>query len=230
MKSSHERKRDIRASAYVRVSTLLGQDPGIQVAAIQQAAEARGFTLVSEHVDEGVSGTKESRPALDALVKAASRGAFKVIIVTALDRLARNTRHLLNLMAELDSYGVTVISLREGLDLGSPIGRAMLGLVGIVSQLERDLIADRIKTALAMKKLKAQRDGTGWRCGRKETGTPEIVAQVKALAVQGLSSRQISKRLGGRPSHTKVAEIMRAHAVKQPSPRSRAERIRKSAS
>lgn len=216
------------AVAYARCSTLLGQDPSLQLTAIRQAAEARGFVLMNEYVDEGISGTQERRPALDALVKAASRGAFKVVIVSALDRLARNTRHLLNLIAELDSYDVTVISLREGLDLGSPIGRAMLGLVGIVSQLERDLIADRIKTALAMKKLRAQRDGTGWRCGRKETGTPEVVAQVKALAAEGLSSREISRKLGGKPSHTKVAEIMRAESVNQPSFKKAVEPVRKS--
>lgn len=122
-------------------------------------------------------------------------GKFKVIIIFALDRLARDTRFLLNLLHELDGYGVTLLSLRESIDLGTPIGKAVVQILGSIAELEKNLISERIKTALAVKKLTAQQTGSGWRCGRKPLAE-QIVAQVRQLRVDGHSIRDIAMRLG----------------------------------
>lgn len=142
----------VKAVAYPRVSSALHQDPKHQLVPIRDLSKNRNFDLIGEYVDR-ISGTtpNQKRKALDELVKQARLVTFKVVIIYALDRLARDVRFLLNLLHELNEYGVSVISLRENLDLSSPIGRAVLGVIGVISQLEGDLNSERIKTALADK-------------------------------------------------------------------------------
>lgn len=181
---------------YVRVSTLLGQNPQNQITAIEQFALARGFNLGRVYVDEGVSGSKDKRPALDELIADAKRGRFKVLMVTGIDRLARDTRHLLNMINELSHYGVALVSLRENLDFTTPVGQATLTILGAVSTLERELIRERIRTALASKKILAAKTGSGWRCGRKPVISDTVVKQVLDLKAQGVSVRNIAKQVG----------------------------------
>ena len=204
-----------KAVAYARVSTLLGQDPEHQLVPIREVAAGRGLDLIGEHVDKGVSGAKESRPALDRLVADARQGRFKVVIIAAIDRLGRNTRALLNLIHQLDQYGVTVISIREAIDFASPLGRAMLALTGIMAQLERDLISERIRIALAVKKEAARKTGRAWRCGRPRRLTPEVEAQVRRLSAQGLSTRAIVGALGGAVRKSTVATVLSKNPIKK---------------
>jgi DNA invertase Pin-like site-specific DNA recombinase len=207
-----------KAVAYARVSTLLGQDPENQLVGIRQFAEARGFQLMQEYTDHGVSGAKESRPALDAMTQDARRGKFKVLIVAAIDRIGRNTRHLLNLLHELNGYGVSVISLRENLDFTTPLGSATLVILSAIASLERDILRERIRTALAAKKLAAQKSGKPWRCGRPEVATPDIAAQVHALRTQGLSIRAIERSLSGQISRGTVQRILKGLSNKGEKP------------
>src|SRR5687768_5254262 len=139
-----------QAAIYARVSTLLGQDLNHQLEPLRAAAAGRGLTVVGEYADEGQSGTKERRPSLDRLVNDARLGKFKVILISGIDRLARNNRHLLNLIHELEGYGVAVLSLRENVDFKSPMGKAVLSVFGAMATLEAELIAERIRTALAV--------------------------------------------------------------------------------
>ncbi len=182
--------------AYARVSTLLGQDPEHQLSAIRQFAQARDFELVREFVDRGVSGSKERRPALDEMVRDARLGRFKVVVIVGIDRLARDTRHLLNLVTELHHVGVSLISLRENMDFTTPMGQAALAIAGAMASLEKSLLAERVKTALAVKKLAAERTGSGWRCGRPTGLTPEKQTEILRLQSQGYSLRSIAKRVG----------------------------------
>lgn len=202
-------ERVIRAAAYARVSTLLGQDPENQLVGIRQFAEARGFQLEQEYIDKGVSGAKESRPALDALIRDARMGKFKVLVVAGIDRIGRNTRHLLNLIHELNGYGVALVSLRESIDFGSPMGQATLTILGAIAQLERELIRERIRSALAAKKAAAAKSGKAWRCGRPEAATPDLIEQVQALRDKGLSIRAIEKHLEGRISRTTIQRVLK---------------------
>ena len=105
--------RSRRAALYARVSTL-DQEPENQLVELRQYAEARGWT-VHEYVDEGVSGSKERRPALDRLLNDARRRRFDVLVCWRLDRLGRNLRHLILLLDDRQALGVAFVSLSEGL-------------------------------------------------------------------------------------------------------------------
>lgn len=194
----------IKAVAYARVSTLLKQEPEHQLVPIRGVIANRDLKLVDEYVDR-ITGSADRRKELDRLIGDARMGKFKVIVIYALDRLARDTRFLLNLIHELNGYGVTLISLRESIDLGTPVGRAVLQILGSIAELEKNLISERIKTALAVKKMTSAE--TGWRCGRNPL-PKEIVEQVKALRAKGLSIRAISRELGiGKTSVERVLKV-----------------------
>jgi DNA invertase Pin-like site-specific DNA recombinase len=199
----------MKAAIYARVSTLLGQDPENQLAPLRQLAAVRKFTVTGEFVDKGQSGAKERRPALDELVKAARKGAFKVILISGIDRLARDTRHLLNLIHELEACGVALISIRENIDFTSPMGKAVLAVLGAMAALERDLIAERVKVALAVGKEKAQKAGRRWKHGRPPALTEGQLTQARKLRAAGHSIRKIAAALGGKVSSTAVHRALK---------------------
>jgi DNA invertase Pin-like site-specific DNA recombinase len=198
----------IKAAAYVRVSTLLNLTVENQLIPLRELAGQRGFDL-EVYSDEGISGTKERRPSLDRLVADARRGKFRFLIVAAIDRLGRNARHLLNLIDELNGYGVSLISLRESIDLSTPMGKAALAILSAVAQLERDLISERIKVALAARKLAAKNNGVDWRCGRPSVTDEMLKAKVLELRQAGLSIRRIEKALDKKVSRTTITRILR---------------------
>lgn len=203
----------IKAVAYARVSTLLEQDPENQLVRIREFGLSRDFELISEYVDKGISGSQEKRPSLDQLISDARLGKFKVLVVTGIDRIGRNTRHLLNLIHELAGYGVSLISLRESLDFTTPMGQATLAILGAMAQLERELIKERIRTALAAKKLSAQQLGRDWRCGRPEVTSEALKSQIISLSNLGFSIRRIEKKLEGKISRTTIQRILKKRSV-----------------
>lgn len=184
----------MKAVIYARVSTLLKQDPNHQLIPARELVNHRGYELVKEYTDR-ISGSSDKREGLDQLIKDARSGKFKIVVIYALDRIARDTRFLLNLIHELESYGVSLISLRESIDLSTPIGRALLQILGSIAELERNLISERIKTALAVKKMKADKEKNGWRCGRPPKITSELVDAVIKLRDSGNSIRNTAKVL-----------------------------------
>ncbi len=109
-----ERRR--RAALYARVSTT-DQTAENQLRALREHAERAGWTIVAEHVDHAVSGTRDRRPGLDALLVDGRRRRLDIVAVAALDRLGRNLRHLVTLLDELQHLGISLVSLREALDL-----------------------------------------------------------------------------------------------------------------
>jgi DNA invertase Pin-like site-specific DNA recombinase len=102
----------------------------MQLAELREYAARRGWTVFHEYVDHGVSGSKESRPSLNALIADAHRRKFDAIAVWKLDRFARSLKFLVNSLADLDAYGVAFISLRDNLDLSTPSGRLMFQIIG----------------------------------------------------------------------------------------------------
>lgn len=203
----------VKAVAYARVSRLLGQDAQLQITNIKEFAAARGYDLVNVYVDEGISGVTEKRKGLDELLAAASKGKFNVVIVTALDRISRSTKHFLNLFSELKHYNVSVISIRENLDFSSPAGAMVATVLSSVASLERQIIAERIKTSLAAKKLTAKQTGSSWRSGRPTKITQDIIDQILKLNETGLSIRQIAKQL--EVSKSSVLRVVQNHASKK---------------
>lgn len=184
-----------KIALYARVSTLLGQDPENQLIHLRQMAQGRGFEVVGEFVDKGISGAKERRPALDEMLKQAKQGKFQHIGVTALDRLGRSTKHMLLMMEEFRHLHVSLISMREGIEMNSPIGQLIMTVISSIAQLERSLISERIKNALAAKKIAAAATGNGWRCGRVPVIGEEIEKQIVDLRRESYSIRQIAKKL-----------------------------------
>jgi DNA invertase Pin-like site-specific DNA recombinase len=175
----------MRAAIYARVSTTAGQTCENQLLELRRYVEARGWTP-KEYVDEGVSGAKDRRPALDRLVLDARRRRFDAVVVWSLDRLGRSLKHLVVLLDDLQALGVGFISVREGLDWTTPSGRLQAQLLAMIAEFERSRIQERVVAGLA--RAKAQ----GRKLGRPER---EISAE-QVAAARGLPVREAARRLG----------------------------------
>ena len=184
---AHEQQpKRIRVALYARVSTS-DQTAENQLRALREHAERAGWTIVATFTDHAVSGTREKRPGLDALLADARRRRFDLIAVAALDRLGRNLRHLVTLLDELQHLGVGLVSLREALDLTSPIGRAMFALVGVLAEVERAWIVER--THAGLRRARAQ----GKRLGRPRVITD--AGKLRQLLADGVSHRAAARVL-----------------------------------
>jgi len=178
-----------RVALYARVSTANGsQDPQMQLRELREYAERRELQIVEEYTDNGVSGSKDSRPALNKLMADAHGRKFDAVLVWKIDRWGRSLRHLVTSLAELDAYGIAFISLRDNLDLSTPSGRLMMQLLGAMAEFERALIQERVRAGLRNAKSK------GVRLGRPRVFVSE--SRIDALRVAGASWRAISKELG----------------------------------
>lgn len=178
----------MRVAIYARVSTSIGQSPEMQLAELREYATRRGFKVVGEYVDEGVSGSKESRPELNRLMADAHRRKFDAVLCWKIDRFGRSLRHLVNALADLDAYQVAFISLKDNLDLSTPSGRLMFQIVGAMAEFERALIQERVRAGL--KNARAH----GKPLGRPRTSVD--TAQIAELRASGASWREISARVG----------------------------------
>lgn len=176
-----------RVALYARVSTA-EQTTENQLADLRTYAQRRGWVVIEEYVDAGVSGTRESRPALDRLMVAARRREFDVVAVWRFDRFARSTKHLVNALDEFQHLGLSFVSYQENLDLGSPMGAAMFTIIAAIARLERDIIADRVKSG--MRRAKA----SGKAVGRPKAHVSPL--QVERLRRSGLKLPQVAAKLG----------------------------------
>jgi len=131
----------MRAAIYARVSTA-DQHTEQQVQELRRYVEARGWTIAREYVDQ-ISGAKEHRPALDAMLTDAKRRRIDVVCVWRLDRLGRNLKHLITLIDELHAVGVAFLSLNEGIDCTTPAGNLQLHVLGALAEFERGRIRAR---------------------------------------------------------------------------------------
>lgn len=179
----------MRAAIYARVSTSNnGQSPEMQTRELREYIERRGWQLAGEYIDTGVSGAKDSRPALDKLLKAARRREFDVVLCWKLDRLARSLKHLVNLLSEFEALGVALVSLSDSLDLSTPQGRLMFQIIGAMAEFERSLIQERVKAGLRNARAK------GKRIGRPNSNVD--AAQIAQLRASNVSWREIGRKVG----------------------------------
>jgi DNA invertase Pin-like site-specific DNA recombinase len=147
-----------RAALYARVSTL-DQHPETQAIELRQFARQRGYEIVHEYTDHGVSGTKVRRPALDQLLKDANRHKFDAVLVWSSDRLARSTKHFLQVLDDLNELGIQFLSQREAIDTDGPLGRAIIVIISAIAELERSLIVERVRAGMRRAKLEGRRIG-----------------------------------------------------------------------
>ncbi len=182
-----------RVALYARVSTKNhAQDPETQLLALRDYAQARKLEVFGEYVDVGISGSKDSRPALNQLMEGARKRRFDAVLVARFDRFARSTRHLVLALEEFNALGVDFISLSESVDTSTPMGKMVYTVIAAVAELERSLIRERV--VMGLQRAKAQ---------GKQLGRPKVQAseeQLLTLSEQGLSSRQIAKQLNLSPS------------------------------
>lgn len=137
----------MRIAVYARVSTL-DQTPENQIAELRRYAAARGWTIGREYVDQGVSGAKERRPALDELIRDAKRRRFDAVLCWRLDRLGRNLKHLIGLLDEWQAIGITFVSLAESIDFSTASGKLQMHILGAFADFERSRIVERVKAGM----------------------------------------------------------------------------------
>lgn len=146
-----------RAALYLRVSSV-DQHPETQLLDLRQMAAQRGYDIVHEYTDR-ISGAKARRPGLDEMMGDARRGRFDVVLVWASDRIARSTKHFLEVLDELNHLHIEFASFREPLDTGGPLGRALVVIIGAIAELERNLITERVRAGMRRARLEGRHIG-----------------------------------------------------------------------
>ncbi len=178
----------MRAALYARVSTTNGQDPTMQTRELKEYCERRGWKLAGEYVDTGISGAKEKRPELDRLMADAHRRRFDAVVVWKFDRFARSVSHLLRALETFKALGIEFVSLSEQVDTSTPMGKMVFTVLGAVAELERSLIAERVRAGLRNARAK------GKRLGRPRKALDR--ARIARLRCRGASWAAIGQELG----------------------------------
>src|SRR3954468_19652134 len=189
-----------RTALSMRVSTA-DQKPDLQDDNLRGYAARAGLDAVQDYCDVAVSGRREGRPQLNALVAAARNHAIDCVLVWTFDRFARSTRHLLTALEEFDHLGVRFVSVQDQIDTDSPMGRAMFTIIGAMAELESSLISERVTAGMRAAEACGQHLG-------RPPAPQHIVSEIVALATStDLSIRQIQAKIAGRASRGMVGEI-----------------------
>ncbi len=178
----------MKAALYARVSTTNGQDPTVQTRELKEYCERRGWAMVGEYVDVGISGAREKRPELNRLMEDAHRRRFDAVVVWKFDRFARSVSHLLRALETFKALGIEFVSLSEQVDTSTPTGKMVFTVLGAVAELERSLIAERVRAGLRNARAKGKR-----------LGRPSVVVNAPRIATlrrAGASWAEISVQLG----------------------------------
>ncbi len=197
-----------RVALYARVSTA-DQSAGLQLDGLRQLAAQRGWQIVGEFVDLGVSGSKDRRPELDRLMTAVHKGKLDVVAVWRFDRFARSVRHLVMALDEFRGKQVDFVSVNDGIDTSTPAGRFTFTVIAGVAELERELIRERTIAGVAA----ARRRGA-------ILGRPRVAFDLDAalrLRAEGKSVRDVAKVLGVNP--TTLHRGLRAVSISSPEER-----------
>ena len=188
----------LRVGLYARVSTHDQKTLPLQLLAMRDYAKKRSWAVAVEVKDVGSGAT--TRPQREKLIEAARRREIDLVLVWRLDRWGRSLVDLVNTLQELNTLDVGFVSLCEALDLTTPSGRALAGMLAVFAEFERDILRDRVKAGIDQ----ARKDG-------KPQGRPmtagKLVPEMKQLRKDGLSKREIAKRLG--VSRTSVIRLLR---------------------
>ena len=160
----------------------------MQLRELREYVSRRGWDLAGEYVDLGISGSKEKRPELDRLLAEAHRRRFDAVVVWKFDRFARSVSHLLRALETFQSLGIEFVSLTEGVDTSTPMGKMVFTVLGAVAELERSLIVERVRAGLRNARAKGKR-----------LGRPRVIvdaSRIVMLRSQGIGWREIAGELG----------------------------------
>lgn len=198
-----------RTALYLRVSTA-EQRPDLQYDGLRGYAARAGLEVIQDYCDVAISGRREGRPQLNALMAAARRREIDCVLVWKFDRFARSTRHLLAALEEFDYLGVRFISVQDQVDTSSPMGRAMFTLIGAMAELESSLISERVTAGMRAARAR------GKQLGRPPT-PQHVIDEIVALATStDLSIRQIQAKIAGRASRGIVGEVTKRARASKP--------------
>ena len=182
----------MRVIAYARVSTeeqgLSGAGMEAQRAAILAECERRGWALVESFEDVG-AGENLKRPGVQAALEALSRGEASALVVAKLDRLSRSMLDFAGVMASAQKQSWALVALDCAVDTTTPAGEAMANVMAVFAQLERRLIGQRTREALAVKRA------AGIRLGRPTDVAPELAQRIRAERASGATLRRIAQTL-----------------------------------
>ena len=176
----------LRVGLYARVSTHDQQTLPLQIRAMREYAAKRGWVIVTQIKEVG-SGASQ-RELREALLAAARRREIDVVMVWRLDRWGRSVADLVSTLQELQHLGVGFVSLTEALDLTTPAGRAMAGLLAVFAEFEREILRERVRAGLAHARL------NGKRLGRPPSVVQQAV-EARKLYRQGISKSEIARKL-----------------------------------
>jgi DNA invertase Pin-like site-specific DNA recombinase len=182
----------MKTALYARVSTNNGQDPEMQLRELRDYCQRRGWEVAQEYVDAGISGAKEKRPELDKLLADAHKRRFDAVVVWRFDRFARSVSHLLRALETFRSLGIEFVSLSEQVDTSTPTGKMVFTVLGAVAELERSLIAERVRAGLRNARAKGRKLGRP----RKALDASKLTSMRSA----GASWRAVGAALGVAPA------------------------------
>jgi DNA invertase Pin-like site-specific DNA recombinase len=176
----------LQVALYARVSTHDQQTLPLQIRALREYAAKRGWTIVAQIKEVG-SGASQ-RELRETLIAAARRREIDVVLVWRLDRWGRSVADLVSTLQELQHLGVGFVSLTEALDLTTPAGRAMAGLLAVFAEFEREILRERVRAGLDHARQQ------GKRLGRPPSVVHQAV-EVRKLYRQAISKSEIARRL-----------------------------------
>ena len=180
-----------KVAIYARVSTDK-QTCENQLQELRTIAERMNYTIVTEFVDNGISGmkTRQNRPALDQLMKSATQRKFDMVMCWSIDRLGRSLQNLVEILNELQALKIDLFFLQQGMDTSTPSGRMIFSVFGAIGEFERNLIRERViagqKRAVA----------NGVKMGRPSKMNDGMRSAIKLLREKGMGIKQIARELG----------------------------------
>lgn len=184
--------REVKCAIYARISTSdKGQSTEMQIKDLTEFAAQKGFPICRVYEDKGYSGSSSNRPMLKALMQDVRDGKITHVLCWRLDRWFRSLKEVVNTLNEMNEYGVTFISLKDGIDMGSSTGRLMAGLLAVFAQFELEVIRERVRSGLE----NARRNGRVG--GRRQRIDQE---KVMLLRLQGHSLSEIAEKVGATAS------------------------------
>ena len=160
----------------------------MQTRELEEFCQRRGWDISGRYVDQGISGAKDSRPELNRLMADAHSRRFDVVAVWKFDRFARSVSHLLRALETFQALGIEFVSLSEQVDTSTPTGKMVFTVLGAVAELERSLIAERVRAGLRHARAKG-----------KKLGRPRKVVDARKIATlraQGWGWKKIAAELG----------------------------------
>jgi DNA invertase Pin-like site-specific DNA recombinase len=178
----------MRVALYARVSTI-DQIAANQIEALREVGKRLNWDVVQCFVDEGVSGAKGQRPALDRLRKGVARREFDLVAAWSVDRLGRSLPDLLSLLSELNARGVGLYLHQQAIDTTTPAGRTMFSVLAVFSEFERAILVDRVKAGLARARA------SGKKLGRPRLPN-DVIARIRHELESGRGIHSTAKRLG----------------------------------